>query len=1257
MRQPRTIEELEARLWSLAGDRMVTDTAREVLTRAGDRGERVARLSTGSVDVPVADFLADPRHELLHRQLGARDWGVLLQAFLTWGGDPRALAQLEAPAHRAIDSLEELPPPTPNGARSWAKEEGVEDVLAEPLSRVTPLIDDYVSRVYAQSLGDRRVLSAFEDRPESAPRRADIVSPERLRAAARSYLAYRAGRRRLVEARRSRWATGLPEPMRELGLRVRRLLSTLPTDEPPDPMPEEGLGVAVDAERMTFDLRFHHPQGFGPSQVSIFLVERVEDRARSSLDGSRASASLSPPWVRLAAERLLDALHDPESEVHQELARVLSTPRWHRLLAQLEETVVEAPPRAAFDDGERLVWRLAQDDESGQLRVHAAVQKRRKRGGWSAGRKLEHYHLEPRAERLEERDRRVYEAISRRKGRGGSDGRALEALVGHPRAYLEEDPKVPIAVRGVAVEVGFVERRRRVWLRLRVGSLPLEPRELLAAALPPGHVALLRRERRELLVAELPSPVRALAEGWARHETGLPAEADNALLGLLGRLPPRIGLELPPRLRGQERRPDVRPVVRLAPLPGRRLRAELGVRPLPTGPLHRPGEGPLHVVAREEDGTRVHTERDLGLERRAAERAAARLGLDAAPPDGAHAYRLDDPEAALDLVVALRELPDLVRAEWPEGTGAWEVVGEAGFSNLSVRTSRVADFFALRGEAAFDEGRVSLAQILHAVREGRRYVQISDGRFARIEEQMRADLERADDAIVQEGSDLAVAGAAVAFLDEILPADVLVPDADFEALKARIVESATLETSMPEGLRATLRPYQDEGVHWLLRLATWSPGAVLADDMGLGKTVQALALVLARADAGPSLVVAPTSVVDNWRSEAERFAPSLEPRLYRGPRREAELAGLGPRHLLLTSYDILARDAEPLGALRFCTVVFDEAHALKNPDTLRAQGARLLDGGFRVGLTGTPIENHLSELWSLFRIVVPGLLGPWEHFRTRFAVPIERDGDEARRDALRRLIRPFLLRRTKGQVERDLPPRMDVVLRVELSDDERALYEAERRSALDQLAGKAKDPTSRFAVLAALTRLRRLACHPALVHPETPLRSAKLDQVLSLADDLVAEGHRALVFSQFTSHLGLVRTALAERGHDLLYLDGSTPAAERAGLVERFQRGDMPFFLISLKAGGTGLNLTAADTVIHLDPWWNPAAEDQASDRSHRIGQDKPVTVLRLVSEGTIEEAVLELHAQKRELAEALLAGAESSAKLGTPELLELLSA
>jgi SNF2 family DNA or RNA helicase len=430
--------------------------------------------------------------------------------------------------------------------------------------------------------------------------------------------------------------------------------------------------------------------------------------------------------------------------------------------------------------------------------------------------------------------------------------------------------------------------------------------------------------------------------------------------------------------------------------------------------------------------------------------------------------------------------------------------------------------------------------------------------------------------------------------------------------------------------------------------------------MGLGKTVQALALLLHRAPNGAALVIAPTSVGINWQREAARFAPSLRVVLFRGSKALAGLEGLGPNDVVVTSYDLVVRNMDRLKAIEFDTLVLDEAQAIKNPTTRRARAVFALDRRFTLALTGTPVENRASELWSLFRAVAPGYLGSVDHFREQFIRPLE-TGDEDARRALAGSVRPFILRRLKSEVARDLPPRSDVRIDVELSEKERALYEQLRKSVVAELDPQNKvesvEPRDRrFQVLAALTHLRRLASDPRLVYPETRVVSSKLTVLRSLLSELRAEGHRALVFSQFTSLLAHVREILDGESVPYEYLDGSTPVKKRMAAVDAFQAGRSDLFLLSVKAGGTGLNLTAADYVIHLDPWWNPAIEDQATDRAHRIGQTNPVTVYRMVALGTVEETIYDLHHTKRELVAALLAGTDSSAPLKTEDLMELLT-
>jgi SNF2 family DNA or RNA helicase len=337
----------------------------------------------------------------------------------------------------------------------------------------------------------------------------------------------------------------------------------------------------------------------------------------------------------------------------------------------------------------------------------------------------------------------------------------------------------------------------------------------------------------------------------------------------------------------------------------------------------------------------------------------------------------------------------------------------------------------------------------------------------------------------------------------------------------------------------------------------------------------------------------------------------------------------------------------------------DEAQFIKNAQTKTSRAIRDLDADWRIALSGTPLENHLGELWSLMRTISPGLLGSWDRFRNRFADPIERHKDTERRQSLARLVRPFILRRTKEHVLKELPPRTEITLQAHLSREERQRYDDARLTALAELSGGGGEKAGeyRMRTLAWLTTLRQLACHPRLVDHSWERGSAKLDLLSSLIEELRDGEHRALIFSQFVKHLGLIREMLDARGIRYQYLDGATPAKERQSRVDAFQAGEGELFLISLKAGGTGLNLTAADYVIHLDPWWNPAVEDQATDRAHRIGQDRPVTVYRLVASGTIEEQILQMHADKRELVAGVLDGTDKAAKMDTEDLIRLIKA
>jgi len=464
----------------------------------------------------------------------------------------------------------------------------------------------------------------------------------------------------------------------------------------------------------------------------------------------------------------------------------------------------------------------------------------------------------------------------------------------------------------------------------------------------------------------------------------------------------------------------------------------------------------------------------------------------------------------------------------------------------------------------------------------------------------------------------------------------------------------------PAGLQTELRPYQRDGLDWLQFLRGYELGGILADDMGLGKTVQALAHILVEKREGrldrPCLVVCPTSVVPNWLAEAARLAPELKVLSLHGADRAERFGEIGNADVVVTTYALLPRDTEHLVSVAWHIAVLDEAQAIKNANAKTTALVCRLDARHRLCLTGTPVENHLGELWSQFAFLMPGLLGDARRFARVFRTPIEKRQDGERRAVLSGRVKPFLLRRTKALVAAELPPKTEMLRPLELTGQQRDLYETVRLAMHEKVRAEvAKKGLARshIIVLDALLKLRQVCCDPRLVKLAAARRvtaSAKLEHLMEMLPQLIEDGRRILLFSQFTSMLDLIKPALGEAGIEFVELRGNTK--DRAGPVARFQRGKVPLFLISLKAGGTGLNLTAADTVIHYDPWWNPAVEDQATDRAHRIGQDKPVFVYKLVAQGTVEERMLELQQRKKALAAGIYeAGGNAATALDTADI------
>ena len=931
-----------------------------------------------------------------------------------------------------------------------------------------------------------------------------------------------------------------------------------------------------------------------------------------------------------------------------------AAPAWERTLLAIDQALDESPTARA---GIALTWRVHVVNEVG-VEITPWIQKPGKKGNLGVPSLIGRRHLlMAHGPRLASEDARVAALLP--ENDGFATRALLEALIDHPRVVVRDTPER--AVRIERAPLGLVAEERQGSVRVSAGiegtPLPKALADRARRGRPEEPVFLWDGQRLTLL--DIKAELKTLLDVLVRDGNVFPPESRATLLQSLAKWAQRLPVTMPRSVMGESVPALLKLVLRLEAQVDGSVEIELRIRPLPDTPSLVPGQGARDVHVRR-GADAAHAVRDLRAEEAAVKALCAELPLTLAEAlDKPFHYRFDTAEAALDLLAACAALPDPPGLEFvgPQ----LKSLGSHGPPALKVVLQQRGEWFGVLGSLNVGGERVELARLLDTVRRKERYVKVEAQTYLEISDALRKQLELLADHAHASRHGLSIGPSAAGMLHSLQTSGVAVEaDEAFRALAARVTAAGDLSPRVPEALKAELRPYQLEGFRWLSRLAAWGAGGVLADDMGLGKTVQTLALLLDRAALGPALVLAPTSVVFNWKDEAARFAPSLRLTLYVDVEDRAEaLALLGPGDVLVVSYGLLARDAERLSARRFATLVFDEAQSLKNATTQRAAAARALSADFKFALSGTPIENHTGEIWSLFKIVFPALLGGWPSFRDRYATPIEKEIDPSAGPALARVLTPFLLRRTKAEVETELPARTEVRVPVVLSSAEWQLYEDARLATLSDLettAKKLKQQERRVEILAALTRLRLLASHPRLYDPRSQLVSAKLTRLLELIAELRAEGQRALVFSQFTSHLALVREALDARAIEYVYLDGQTPQEARRERVRSFQEGTAPLFLISLKAGGFGLNLTAATNVIHLDPWWNPAVEDQASDRAHRLGQTRPVTIYRLVALGTIEEKMLSLHARKRGLVAQVLGGKDEAARLSTPDLLALLS-
>lgn len=912
----------------------------------------------------------------------------------------------------------------------------------------------------------------------------------------------------------------------------------------------------------------------------------------------------------------------------------------------------------------RMGWMLTFADDD--ITITAREQKSLQDGTWSKGRPISPSRLfqSGKFNYLSPQDRKICATIIKQHNPTTGNTtfqfdmeRTIPALIGHPHLFLANSPQTPVE---------FIEGEPELVVKKQGKNLHI----CFAQPITAEKINIYKETPTRFRIIKVNEQHRKIAQITGPDGITVPKAASEEVLTAIGNISSFMTVHSAIAADHRKQKSNIEFVkadstiyMHLIPY-GSGFRLEMFVKPFPGGNHYlKPGRGMENIMA-EVDGVRLQTKRDLEEEEaRAREVEEMCPVLDLAvdlEQENEREWHLQDPDDCLQALMELQVIRDQVRIEWPEGEKL-SITQKVNSNNLNlkIRTNR-QNWFAMSGQLNLEQGKiVTLKELLRKVSNSQsNFVEIGDGQFIALTREFKkrlTDIKLYSQDQESGDEEVLIHPLAAIQLEEFVSQSQSETDKGWKEQLLRIADTKSYTPTVPSTLQAELRHYQREGFEWLARLAHWGVGACLADDMGLGKTVQSLAVILELADKGPSLVVAPTSVSANWQTEVQRFAPTINIRSLEMRDREKTINELGKFDLLVTTYTLLQQESELLSSVRWQAVILDEAQAIKNSATKRSQAAMTLQAQFKLITTGTPIENHLGELWNLFHFINPGLLGSRSYFNSNFAIPIERHGDREARIRLKKLIRPFLLRRIKSQVLEELPSRTEVTLKIEISDEERHFYEALRQNAIEILESNREKKGHHLQILTEITRLRQACCNTRLIDADSAIESSKLKIFAEVIEELLESNHKALVFSQFIGHLTIIREYLDKQKIHYQYLDGNTSTKQRKIRVDAFQAGEGDLFLISLKAGGLGLNLTAADYVIHMDPWWNPAIEDQASDRAYRIGQTRPVTIYRLVCKDTIEEKIVQLHQEKRELADSLLEGTDTSARISSKELLDLI--
>ena len=997
----------------------------------------------------------------------------------------------------------------------------------------------------------------------------------------------------------------------------------------------------------------------GNVQNSSFLADLAEY--------CQQAQSLGYGWYAGVSSSLLQRL-DYKNEPCRKIAQLyLQSPfndfidllpqvsKWQRALDAL--TQLTAEPLAVLQKDLRLIWSLSLNNNV--VTMAPKEQSLGKSGRWNKGKPIalkRLYHDMADFDYLSEQDRRICAHIELEKepayyGYSAKEvyrlsSKAIIEAAGHPHVYWlnQEALNVPVDISLAEPQLLVKEQQEN----LHISLIPQITSQQVITQKTASH---------GLIVYVINESHRQVAEILGVKGLTVPATARQQVIDSIASISSMLTVQSD--IGGSSSHAEVvnadsRLHIHLQPV-GQGIQIEMFAQPFSDGgPLYKPGVGGTTVLA-EIDGKQLQTTRDFKLENRNLKKALSECPELYAVKEPK--WLLDDAESALEALLHLQELGDFAVLEWPKGKKI-QLSREAGLAQVQFSVRKEKDWFSVEGSVQVDAEQVlDMQRLMNLLSSSSgRFLKLEDGQIIALTQELRQRLDDLSGLGDVQKDKVRFHPLAALALDEITSGMTITASKPWKDQLLRLNEMGDLNPKLPSTLQGELRDYQREGFQWMMRLAHWGAGACLADDMGLGKTVQALALILARASQGPTLILAPTSVCINWLEEAQRFAPTLNIYQFGTGDRQEMLDAAGPFDLIVCSYGLLQTEADRLTQKNWHTLVADEAQAIKNALTKRSKAAMALQADFKLITTGTPIENHLGELWNLFNFINPGLLGSLQKFNERYAQAIENQQDHEVQQRLRKLLRPFILRRLKNDVLTELPSRTEVTLHVELSPGERAFYEALRRNAMQTMMEDTAQPGHKqLKILAEIMKLRRACCHPRLVMEESTLGSSKLQAFEELVDELLDNRHKALVFSQFVGHLKLIRELLDKKGISYHYLDGSTPVPQRKKAVNSFQAGEGDLFLISLKAGGTGLNLTAADYVIHMDPWWNPAVEDQASDRAHRMGQKRPVTIYRLVAKDTIEDKIVDLHKHKRDLANSLLEGGEVSGKMSVEDMMALI--